>query len=114
MGTIIGRSGHTIRNIQVSAGVRLVAQKEFLPQSTERQIVMYGSPEAVQGAVLQIGKHLVDDCECRYILVSVHHALILLASDSLRIAIRFMLIVITRAAWHQRGALRTFYPIAWG
>jgi heterogeneous nuclear rnp K-like protein len=61
MGIIIGRQGNTIRQIQDSAGVRLVAQKGFLPQSTERQIVMYGSPEGVQQAVLQIGKYLIDE-----------------------------------------------------
>jgi heterogeneous nuclear rnp K-like protein 2 len=61
MGTIIGRNGSNIKQIQESAGVRLVAQKEMLPRSTERVIVVYGSPEAVQQAVLLIGKTLIDD-----------------------------------------------------
>jgi hypothetical protein len=36
MGTIIGRQGLKIKQIQDYSGVRMVAQKEMLPQSTER------------------------------------------------------------------------------
>lgn len=61
MGTIIGRQGLKIKHIQDSSGVRMVAQKEMLPQSTERIVEVQGSPEAIEKAVHEIGKCLVDD-----------------------------------------------------
>ncbi|QIW96066.1 hypothetical protein AMS68_001584 [Peltaster fructicola] len=61
MGTIIGRQGAKIKQIQDGSGVRMVAQKEMLPQSTERIVEVQGGPEGVQKAVWEIGKCLVDD-----------------------------------------------------
>ena len=61
MGTVIGRQGLKIKQIQDGSGVRMVAQKEMLPQSTERIVEVTGTPEAVQKAVWEIGKCLVDD-----------------------------------------------------
>ena len=61
MGTIIGRQGLKIKQIQDSAGVRMVAQKEMLPQSTERVVEVQGTPEGIEKAVWEIGKCLVDD-----------------------------------------------------
>jgi heterogeneous nuclear rnp K-like protein 2 len=39
----------------------MVAQKEMLPQSTERIVEVQGTPEGIQKAVWEIGKCLVDD-----------------------------------------------------
>lgn len=61
MGTIIGRSGLKIKHIQDVSGVRMVAQKEMLPQSTERIVEVQGTPEGIQKAIWEIGKCLVDD-----------------------------------------------------
>src|SRR5947207_2887774 len=61
MGTIIGRSGLKIKHIQDVSGVRMVAQKEMLPQSTERIVEVQGTPEGIEKAVWEIGKCLVDD-----------------------------------------------------
>ena len=61
MGTIIGRQGLKIKHIQDSSGVRMVAQKEMLPQSTERIVEVQGTPEGIQRAVWEICKCLVDD-----------------------------------------------------
>ncbi|KAF3928876.1 hypothetical protein ABW20_dc0107524 [Dactylellina cionopaga] len=61
MGTIIGRSGLKIKHIQDVSGVRMVAQKEMLPQSTERIVEVQGSAEGIRQAVWEIGKCLVDD-----------------------------------------------------
>lgn len=61
MGTIIGRQGLKIKQIQDGSGVRMVAQKEMLPQSTERIVEIQGPPEGIQKAVWEIGKCLVDD-----------------------------------------------------
>ncbi|KAI1769957.1 hypothetical protein F4818DRAFT_279320 [Hypoxylon cercidicola] len=61
MGTIIGRQGLKIKHIQDVSGVRMVAQKEMLPQSTERIVELQGTPEGIQRAVWEICKCLVDD-----------------------------------------------------
>ncbi|KAH8673614.1 hypothetical protein BX600DRAFT_433234 [Xylariales sp. PMI_506] len=61
MGTIIGRAGLKIKHIQDASGVRMVAQKEMLPQSTERIVEVQGTPEGIQRAVWEICKCLVDD-----------------------------------------------------
>lgn len=61
MGTIIGRQGLKIKHIQDVSGVRMVAQKEMLPQSTERIVEVQGTPEGIQKATWEIGKCLVDD-----------------------------------------------------
>jgi heterogeneous nuclear rnp K-like protein 2 len=61
MGTIIGRQGLKIKNIQDVSGVRMVAQKEMLPQSTERIVEVQGAPEGIQRAIWEICKCLVDD-----------------------------------------------------
>ena len=61
MGTIIGRQGLKIKHIQDVSGVRMVAQKEMLPQSTERIVEVQGGPEAIQKAVWEICKCLIDD-----------------------------------------------------
>ena len=39
----------------------MVAQKEMLPQSTERIVEVQGTPEGIEKAVWEIGKCLVDD-----------------------------------------------------
>ncbi|OAA58569.1 kh domain protein RNA-binding protein [Niveomyces insectorum RCEF 264] len=61
MGTIIGRGGLKIKHIQDVSGVRMVAQKDMLPQSTERVVEVQGTPEGIQKAVWEICKCLVDD-----------------------------------------------------
>jgi heterogeneous nuclear rnp K-like protein 2 len=63
MGTIIGRSGLKIKNIQDASGARMVAQKDMLPQSTERIVEVQGSPEAIGKAIEEIGKCLLEDWE---------------------------------------------------
>ena len=61
MGTIIGRQGLKIKQIQDASGVRMVAQKEMLPQSTERVVEVQGTPEGIQKAIWEIGRCLIDD-----------------------------------------------------
>lgn len=61
MGTIIGRQGLKIKHIQDVSGVRMVAQKEMLPQSTERIVEVQGTPDGILKATWEIGKCLVDD-----------------------------------------------------
>lgn len=66
MGTIIGRQGLKIKQIQDASGVRMVAQKEMLPQSTERIVEVQGSPTGIEKAIWEIGKCLIDDHERGY------------------------------------------------
>jgi heterogeneous nuclear rnp K-like protein 2 len=66
MGTIIGRQGLKIKQIQDASGVRMVAQKEMLPQSTERIVEVQGSPSGIEKALWEIGKCLIDDHERGY------------------------------------------------
>ena len=66
MGTIIGRQGLRIKQIQDLSGVRMVAQKEMLPQSTERIVEVQGTPDGIEKAVWEIGKCLIDDSERGY------------------------------------------------
>ena len=66
MGTIIGRQGLKIKQIQDVSGVRMVAQKEMLPQSTERIVEIQGTPDGIEKAVWEIGKCLIDDVERGY------------------------------------------------
>ncbi|RWA12124.1 hypothetical protein EKO27_g2948 [Xylaria grammica] len=61
MGTIIGRQGLKIKHIQDVSGVRMVAQKDMLPQSTERIVELQGNPDGIQRAIWEICKCLVDD-----------------------------------------------------
>ncbi|KAI9632048.1 putative cytoplasm protein [Dioszegia hungarica] len=63
MGSIIGRSGLKIKEIQDLSGARMVASKEMLPQSTERIVEVQGSVEAIKTALLEIGKCLMEDWE---------------------------------------------------
>ena len=50
-----------IKFIQDVSGVRMVAQKEMLPQSTERIVEIQGSPEGIEKAIWEISKCLIDD-----------------------------------------------------
>ncbi|EIN14203.1 hypothetical protein PUNSTDRAFT_95868 [Punctularia strigosozonata HHB-11173 SS5] len=63
MGTIIGRGGTRIKAIQDNSGARMVASKDMLPQSTERVVEVHGSVEAIERAVDDIGKSLLEDWE---------------------------------------------------
>ncbi|KAF9112501.1 RNA binding protein, heterogenous nuclear RNP-K like protein [Mortierella sp. AM989] len=63
MGTIIGRQGLKIKQIQDASSARMVASKEMLPQSTERVVEIQGTIDAIRIAIYEIGKCLVDDWE---------------------------------------------------
>ncbi|KAJ1920074.1 RNA binding protein, heterogenous nuclear RNP-K like protein [Mycoemilia scoparia] len=61
MGSVIGRQGLKIKNIQDLSGARLVATKEMLPQSTERVVEIHGTVDGIRIAVVEIGKCLIQD-----------------------------------------------------
>lgn len=66
MGTVIGRQGAKIKHIQDTSGVRMIASKTLLPQSTERVVEVRGTVEGIHVAVLEIGQCLIDDKERAY------------------------------------------------
>ncbi|KAI9494845.1 cytoplasmic protein [Zychaea mexicana] len=66
MGTVIGRQGAKIKHIQDTSGVRMIASKTLLPQSTERVVEVRGTVEGVNLAILEIGQCLIDDKERAY------------------------------------------------
>lgn len=63
MGTIIGRQGLKIKEIQEHCKVRMVASKQFLPNSTERIVEVQGKPEAIQSAIWDIGRCLLEETD---------------------------------------------------
>ncbi|KAG9014721.1 RNA binding protein, heterogenous nuclear RNP-K like protein [Tulasnella sp. JGI-2019a] len=63
MGTIIGRAGLKIKQIQDASGVRMIASKDMLPQSTERIVDVQGTAEGIARAVEDIGRCLLEDWE---------------------------------------------------
>ena len=63
MGTVIGRQGLKIKQIQDTSGARMVASKEMLPQSTERVVEVQGAVDAIKTAILEISKCLLEDWE---------------------------------------------------
>ncbi|KAF7731460.1 RNA binding protein, heterogenous nuclear RNP-K like protein [Apophysomyces ossiformis] len=66
MGTVIGRQGAKIKHIQDTSGVRMIASKTLLPQSTERVVEVRGAVDSVRLAVLEIGQCLIEDKERAY------------------------------------------------
>ncbi|KAJ3159169.1 RNA binding protein, heterogenous nuclear RNP-K like protein [Geranomyces michiganensis] len=61
MGSIIGKGGARIRDIQEASGAKITVSKEMLPQSTERVIEIYGLADSIQVAVYQISECILND-----------------------------------------------------
>lgn len=61
IGSVIGKGGAKIRQIQDVSGARMVASKEMLPQSTERIVEVSGTSESIRLAITEIAKCLVED-----------------------------------------------------
>jgi len=61
IGSVIGKGGARIRQIQDLSGARMAASKEMLPQSTERIVEVSGLPDAIRLAVGEIAKCLIED-----------------------------------------------------
>ncbi|KAL2356091.1 KH domain RNA binding protein [Cryomyces antarcticus] len=58
MGSIIGKSGVKIREIQEASGARLNASEQCLPESSERSLVVLGVADAVHIATYYVGSTL--------------------------------------------------------
>jgi poly(rC)-binding protein 2/3/4 len=66
IGSIIGKSGVRIREIQEQSGARLNASESTLPLSTERSLVVLGVADAVHIATYYIGSTLVEQLTERF------------------------------------------------
>ncbi|KAH6597544.1 hypothetical protein BASA61_003113 [Batrachochytrium salamandrivorans] len=63
IGSIIGKAGAKIREIQEASGAKIVVSKEMLPQSTERVVEIYGLVDAIHIAIYHIGMCIKSDTE---------------------------------------------------
>ncbi|KAG9241145.1 hypothetical protein BJ878DRAFT_246788 [Calycina marina] len=66
IGSIIGKGGNRIREIQEASGARLNASELALPLSTERSIVVLGVADAVHIAAYYIGSTLFEQLSERF------------------------------------------------
>ena len=60
MGTVIGKGGSKIKEIQEASGARLNASEAMLPGSTERVLSVSGVADAIHIAVYYIGNILLE------------------------------------------------------
>src|SRR5689334_15463261 len=63
MGSIIGRGGQKIKEIQTTSNVHLKAQEQPLPGSTERQLSATGLPDGLHIAVMEVGHIILNNSE---------------------------------------------------
>jgi heterogeneous nuclear rnp K-like protein 2 len=66
IGSIIGKAGVRIREIQDASGARLNASEGTLPLSTERSLVVLGVADAVHIATYYVGSTLVEQLTERF------------------------------------------------
>lgn len=66
IGSIIGKGGGRIREIQDASGARLNASDTCLPLSTERSLVVLGVADAVHIATYYVGQTLVEQLTERF------------------------------------------------
>ncbi|TPX37069.1 hypothetical protein SmJEL517_g00937 [Synchytrium microbalum] len=63
MGSVIGKGGARIKEIQEESGARIGVRKEMLPQSTERVVDISGLVDSIQIAVFYIGECIYTDSD---------------------------------------------------
>ncbi|KAG5462793.1 MAG: hypothetical protein BJ554DRAFT_3516 [Olpidium bornovanus] len=63
MGSIIGKGGAKIKEIQEQSGARILASENTLPDSTERTVTVSGVPDAIHIATYHIGRILQDQAD---------------------------------------------------
>jgi len=63
MGSVIGKAGSRIKELQEQSGARVTASDGCLPLSTERTVVIAGVADAIHIAVFHLGKTIRDFAE---------------------------------------------------
>lgn len=66
IGSVIGKGGSRIREIQEASGARLNASESCLPLSTERSLVVLGVADAVHIATYYVGSTLIEQLNERF------------------------------------------------
>ncbi|KAF2859545.1 hypothetical protein K470DRAFT_300208 [Piedraia hortae CBS 480.64] len=66
IGSIIGKQGVTIREIQEASGARLNVSESCFPLSTERSLVVLGVADAVHIATYYVGKKIIEQLTERF------------------------------------------------
>lgn len=66
IGSVIGKSGTRIREIQEHSGARLNASNSYMPLSTERSLIVLGVADAVHIATYYVGTTLVEQLNERF------------------------------------------------
>ncbi|KAJ3282764.1 RNA binding protein, heterogenous nuclear RNP-K like protein [Rhizoclosmatium sp. JEL0117] len=61
IGSVIGKAGAKIKQIQEDSGAKLVISKEMLPQSTERVIDVLGLVKSIEVAIFNIAQCIFND-----------------------------------------------------
>lgn len=61
MGTIIGKQGVRIKELQQNFSVKVVASKDFLHNSTERLVELQGTPAAIEDSMKVLARCLMED-----------------------------------------------------
>ncbi|ODV59689.1 Hek2p ASCRUDRAFT_37205 [Ascoidea rubescens DSM 1968] len=61
MGSLIGKQGLRIKELQKKFSILTIASKDFLPNSTERVVEIQGTPQNINLACQLISKHLIAD-----------------------------------------------------
>jgi heterogeneous nuclear rnp K-like protein 2 len=61
IGSVIGKKGAKIKELQELSGSKITISKEMLPGSTERQVDILGAPDSIQIAIRQIGEAVSGD-----------------------------------------------------
>ncbi|KAJ3117080.1 hypothetical protein HDU96_007998 [Phlyctochytrium bullatum] len=63
MGSVIGKQGQKIKDVQEASGARIQALEDILPQSTERIVIVSGVVDSIHIATYHIGMVLMDHPE---------------------------------------------------
>ena len=66
LSSIIGKNGHTIKGLIDKHGVKIVASKDFLPDSSERILEIQGFSGSVANTLIEISEILVKDVDITF------------------------------------------------
>lgn len=66
LSSIIGKNGHTIKGLIDKHGVKIVASRDFLPDSSERILEIQGFPGSVANTLIEISEILIKDIDITF------------------------------------------------
>lgn len=66
LSSVIGKNGHTIKGLIDKHGVKIVASRDFLPDSSERVLEIQGFPGSVANTLIEISEILIKDVDITF------------------------------------------------